>query len=164
MVASTIYLYPITVQRSITVSELGARITTGVASSSVQLAIYDSAAGEPNGAPLASSVSLSGATATTISDDVLDFNLLEKTTYWMAVNSSAAITLLHLTGANQLAAAFTIGASTLAAISPSATTAGGWRQVAQTFGTWPTLTSGATTVQAGTPRGGLVFLKISALL
>ena len=164
MVANTIYLYPFTVRRAVTVGELGARVTTAVAASSVQLAIYASAAGEPDGAPLASTVSLSGATATTISDDVTDFNLAENTTYWMAVNANAAITLQHLTGSAQLAAAFTIGAPTLANISAGTITGGGWRTVAQTFGTWPTLTAGATTVQTGAPRGGLVFLLISALL
>jgi hypothetical protein len=162
--ANNIYLYPFTVERAITVSELGARVTTGVAASSVQLAIYASAAGEPDGAPLATTVSLSSASASTISDNVTDFNLSEKTTYWMAVNASAAITLQHLTGGAQLAAAFTIGAPTLATVSSAATASGGWRSVAQTFGTWPTLTAGATTVQTGTPRGGLVFLLISALL
>ena len=162
--ANNIYLYPFTVQRSITVSELGARVTTGVAASSVQLAIYASAAGEPDGAPLASTVSLSGVTATTISDNVTDFNLSEKTVYWMAINASAAITMQHLTGAAQLAAAYVIGAPTLANISAAAANSGGWRSVAQTFGTWPTLTAGATTVQTGTPRGGIVFLLISALL
>jgi hypothetical protein len=164
MVANTIYLYPFTVQRAITVGELGARVTTGVAASSVQLAIYASAAGEPDGAPLATSVSLSSATSGLISDDVTDFNLSEKTTYWMATNSSGAITMQHLTGGAQLAAAFTIGAPTLATVSSTATGSGGWRLVSQTFGTWPTLTAGATTIQTGANRGGIVFLLISALL
>jgi hypothetical protein len=164
MNANNIYLYPFTVERAITVGELGARVTTGVAASSVQLAIYASSAGEPNGAPLASTVSLSGVTATTISDNVTDFNLAEKTTYWMAVNSNAAITMQHLTGAAQLAAAYVIGSTTLANISAGSTNSGGWRSVAQTFGTWPTLAASGTTVQTGSPRGGLVFLQISALL
>ena len=164
MVANTIYLYPFTVERSITVSELGARVTTGVAASSVQLAIYASSAGEPNGAPLAASVSLSGVTATTISDNVTDFNLSEKTTYWMASNANAAITMQHITGTATLTAAYVIGAPTLANISAGGTSSGGWRSVAQTFGTWPTLTAGGTTVQTGATRGGLVFLQISALL
>jgi hypothetical protein len=164
MVANTIYLYPFTVERSITVGELGARVTGAVASSSVQLAIYASSAGEPNGAPLASTVSLSGVTATTISDNVTDFNLAEKTTYWMATNSNAAITMQHLTGSAQLAAAYVLGSTTLANISAGSGNSGGYRSVAQTFGTWPTLAASGTTVQTGTPRGGLVFLQISALL
>jgi len=164
MVANTIYLYPFTVQRAITVGELGARVTTSVAASSVQLAIYASSAGEPNGAPLANTVSLSSATATTISDNITDFNLAEKTTYWMAVNSNAAITMQHLTGSAQLAAAYAIGSATLANISAAGTSSGGWRSVAQTFGTWPTLAASGTTVQTGAPRGCLVFLQISALL
>lgn len=162
--ANNIYLYPFTVERSITVSELGARVTTGVAASSVQLAIYASVDGEPNGAPLASTVSLSGVTATTISDNVTDFNLSEKTAYWMASNANAAITMQHLSGSAQLAAAYVIGAPTLANVSAGGTSSGGWRSVAQTFGTWPTLAASGTTVQTGTPRGGLVFLLISALL
>lgn len=164
MAANNIYLYPFTVQRSITVSELGARVNTAVAASSVQLAIYASSAGEPNGAPLASTVSLSGVTATTISDNVTDFNLSENTLYWMASNANAAITMQHLTGTAQLAAAYVIGATTLANVSSGAASSGGWRSVAQTFGTWPTLSASGTTAQTGTPRGCIVFLLISALL
>jgi len=164
MVANTIYLYPFTVQRPITVGELGARVTTGVASSSVQLAIYASVGGQPDGAPLATTVSLSGVTATTISDNITDFNLSEKTTYWMATNANATITMQHLTSTSQLAAVYIVGSPTLSNLSQGNTSIGGWRSVAQTFGTWPTLTAGGTAIQFGAPRGGMVFLQISALL
>jgi hypothetical protein len=164
MVANTIYLYPFTVQRAITVGELGARITLNLTGALVQLAIYASSAGEPDGAPLASTVSLSAGASTVISDNITDFNLSEKTTYWMATNANAAITMQHLAPAGQLAAAYAVGSTALANISAAVVNSGGWRSVAQTFGTWPTLAAGVTTVQTGNARGGLVFLQISALL
>lgn len=164
MAVNTIYLYPFRVERSITVGELGARVNNAVAASSVQLAIYASNAGEPDGAPLATTVSLSAATATVISDNVTDFNLSEKTTYWMASNANAVLVMQHVAGGGTLTAVNVIGAPTLANVSAGSTSSGGWRSVAQTFGTWPTLTAGATAVQTSTPRGALIFLLISALL
>jgi len=164
MVASVIYLYPFVLARSITVGELGARINTVAAGSSIQLAIYATVNGEPNGAPLGSTVSLSSATAGVVSDNVTDFNLTGNVTYWMATNSDGAPALQHLTGTSINNAAAVLGAPTLAQVSSGSTGSGGWRQVSQTFGTWPTLTAGATTVQTGSARGGIVYLQVAALL
>jgi len=164
MVANTIYLYPFFPQRSITVGELGARVNTASGGSSIQLAIYASLNGEPDGAPLASTVSLSAGSQGTVSDNVTDFNLTGQVVYWMAANSDGVPVLQHVTGAAVNIPAAILGAPTLAQVASGASTSGGWRSVAQTFGTWPTLAAGATTVQTGLPRGGLVYLQIAALL
>lgn len=164
MVASVIYLYPFVLARSITVGELGARVNTAVASSSIQLAIYATVNGEPNGAPLASTASISSATAGVVSDNVTDFNLTGGVTYWMATNSDGAPVLQHITGTAINIAASVLGAPTLAQVSSGVTGSGGWRSVSQTFGTWPTLTAGATTVRTGNAFGGIVYLQVAALL
>jgi hypothetical protein len=161
--SGTIYLTPFIVERSVTISDLGVRVATAVAASNFQLAIYATSAGQPNGAPLASTASLSGASAGTVSGAVTAFNLTAGTVYWMAVNSDAAHSFVYLGAANLQGAAM-IGAPTLAGISGSASVAGGWRQMTQTFGTWPTLSAGSTTLGAGNPRGAIVFMNVSAVL
>jgi hypothetical protein len=164
MVANTIYLYPFTLERSVTVGELGARVNTAAAGTSVQLAIYGTTNGEPIGAPLGNTVSLSAGTQGLVSDNVADFNLTGHVTYWMASNSDGTPALQHLSGAAVNAAAAILGAPTLAQVASAASASGGWRSVAQTFGTWPTLAAGATTVQTGAVRGGIVYLQLAALL
>lgn len=164
MVANVIYLHPFVLARSITVGELGARVNTVAAGSSIQLAIYATLDGEPNGAPLSSTASLSSATAAVVSDNVADFNLTGSVTYWMATTSDGAPVLQHVTGATINIPAAVLGAPTLAQVSSGNTASGGWRSVSQTFGTWPTLAAGGTTVQTGTARGGIVYLQVAALL
>jgi hypothetical protein len=163
MVANNIALHPFVLDRSVTIGELGARVNTAVASTSIQLAIYGSANGEPDGAPLATTASLSSATATTVSDNVADFNLTGGVTYWMAANSDGTPALQGFTGSSLNTGAI-VGAPTLAQLSTGNTAANPWRSAAATFGTWPTLTAGATTLQGAGPRGGIVYLYVTALL
>lgn len=164
MVANVIYFHPFVLARSITVGELGVRINTVAAGSSIQLAIYATLNGEPNGAPLGSSVSLSSATVGVVSDNLTDFNLTGGVTYWMATISDGTPALQHVSGTTINIPAAILGAPTLAQVSSASTSSGGWRSVSQTFGTWPTLTAGATTVQTGGARGGIVYLQVAALL
>jgi hypothetical protein len=164
MVANTIYLHPFVLARSVTVGELGARVNTVAASSSIQLAIYGTLNGEPNGAPLGATASMSSATAAVVSDNVADFNLTGEVVYWMATTSDGAPVLQHVTGTSANSPAVVLGAPTLAQVSSGSTASGGWRSVTQTFGTWPTLAPGATTVQTGTARGGIVYLQIAGLI
>jgi hypothetical protein len=163
MQANAIVLHPFVLARSVTIGELGARVNTAAASTSIQLAIYGSANGEPDGAPLSTTASLSSATATTVSDDVADFNLTGGVTYWMAVNSDGAPTLQVFAAAN-LNTASILGAPTLAQVAIAATSVSPWRRVASAFGTWPTLSAGATSVETTAPRGGIVYLNVAALL
>jgi hypothetical protein len=164
MVANTIYFYPVVLARSITVSELGARVNTVVAGSSIQLAFYGSLNGEPDDAPLGVTTSLSSATSAPVSENITDFNLSGLATYWMAVNSDGAPALQHVAVAATNTAAALLGAPTLTQVSAGNVLSGGWRSMAQTFGSWPTLASGMTTVQTGAPRGGVVYLRVAALI
>lgn len=163
--ANTIYLYPFTVQRSITVSDLGARVTT--AGTNFALAIYGSASGLPTGLPLASTGTLVGTAATVVPSTVTAFNLTAGTLYWGAFNSDAAITMMHLLGANTYFNTI-IGTATLSEIASGGSISSWVRTLTgQTFtNPWPDLTGVTTTVTttATTLRGALIFLKVSALL
>lgn len=162
---NSIVLYPFVVSRSITVSDLGARVTTAAASAQFQLAIYASSSGLPTGTPLGSTASLSGATATTVSGAVSAFNLTAGQVYWAAFNCDIAITMQHLLGANTFFGSV-VGTPNLSEISSSATISATTRTVSQTYGTWPDLTGVTTTVNSGsgTLRGALCYLKVSAFL
>ena len=163
--AGTMYFMPFILARSITVSALGVRVITAGAASNIQLAIYANVSGEPNGAPLASTGNLSSATAAEVSGSVTNFNLTGGTVYWGVVNASAAVALQHVTGGTaMLQAAALLGAPTLGAITQGNTTSGGWRIMAGTFGTWPTLATGNTTLNNQNPRGGIIYLQVAALL
>ena len=164
-VAGTIYLYPFEVRRSITVSDLGARVNTATASSNFQLAIYASASGLPTGTPLGSTTSLSGATVGVVSSTLAStFNLTAGQIYWAAYNADATIVMNTFT-ATTLYTSATVGAPNLSDI--AAGNNNGWlRTFTQAFGTWPDLTSATTNVltYSATNRTALVYLKVSALL
>jgi hypothetical protein len=165
MAADQIYLYPFALPRSLTIGELGARVNSAAAGSSVQLAIYGSLNGEPSGAPLASTGSLSAGLQGPVSSSVANFNLSAFTNYWFATQSDGAPVLQHVTGSGQNIVAAVVGAPTIAQLTNAASSSAGWRQLSSNpFGTWPTLTPGATTTQNGSARGGLVYLQIAALL
>jgi hypothetical protein len=166
MIPSTIYLFPFVLSRSITVGALGARVTTALASSNVQFAIYGTTAGEPSGAPIATTTSspgLSAGTTGVISETVTNFNLSGGVLYWMAANSDSAVALQHISGASNYSVTI-IGAPTLSQVSSAAGSSNISRQVSQTFGTWPTLATGATTVVSASLRGGIIYLQVAALL
>lgn len=161
--ADQIYLIPAMVDRSITVSELGARVATVAAGSTVQLAIYGSSNGVPTGLPLASTGDLSSATSTVISSAVISFNITAGGLYWMAVSASSISSAMVAPAGNSANSAALIGAPNLADIASSNNVFVFSRIVAATYGTWPNLTGVTTTVNAAN-RGAVVFLKISALL
>jgi hypothetical protein len=161
---NTVYLYPFEVRRSITVNELGARVTSAMASSNFQLAIYASSSGLPTGTPLASTGNLSGTTLGTVSGSVTAFNLTAGNLYWAAFNCDVGVTMQQLFAANSYPASV-IGTSSLAEVSSAVGQSAFTRIVSSTFGTWPDLTSATTTVQTGTAlRGAVTYLKVSAFL
>lgn len=164
-VASTIYLYPFVVNRSITVSDLGARVTTGAVSAQFQLAIYASSSGLPTGTPLGNTGNLPGDAATHVSGLVTPFNLSAGQLYWAAFNCSIAITMQQLVSASTYFSSV-VGSPSLQDVTSNAQSSGFIRAINQAYGTWPDLTSATTTVQQGSTgmRGACCFLKVSALL
>jgi hypothetical protein len=164
--ANAIKFIPFMLDRTITVTGLGCRISTVVASSNVQLAIYaaDVSAGTPTGNALLSTGNLSAATAATVSETSLGPVTLDvNTLYWAAINNSAAgIAVQAILGANVSPAARMIGASNLADLSSSATSMALMLELVQTFGTWPSVTGGSFTVSTQ-GRQAMAFLQIGTL-
>ena len=166
LTADQIALYPFTVRRNVTLNSLGARVTTVAAGSSIQLAIYGSDANNKvTGTALAATGSLSGATATTVSGSVTAFTLQAGLIYWMAINSNGVPVLLAPSALSMHLNSI-LGAPLLADVFGAATFSLVLRTVAQTFNTWPDLTSVTPTVVSGgtnASKGALIAMQVSAL-
>jgi hypothetical protein len=164
-VASSVVFYPFTVNRTITVSDLGARVTSP--GTNFGLAIYGSANGLPTGAALASTASLAGGVTTTVSGSIGTVTLTAGQLYWGAFNCDAAITMQHLSSGNSTFNTL-VGTDTLSQASGTSTIVSWTRTASGTYslGTWPDMTSVSTTVNSGltTLRGALIYLRISSLL
>jgi len=161
--ADRICLIPCMVKRSITVSDLGGRVATAVAASTVQLAIYASSNGLPTGLPLASTGDLSSATATNISAAVTPFNMTAGDLYWMGVSASSFNSAMVAPAVGSVSSAALIGAPNIGDFLTNNTVFAFARLFSATYGTWPDLTGQTTTISPST-RGAVVFLKVSALL
>ena len=161
MVANNIYLYPFFVWRTMTVDNLGARVTTLAAGSSVQLAIYNSTA---NGVPttlLANTVGISSGSTGPINNNVTAFTLNAGQLYWMAMNSDGTPTMMGI-GSTSNYYTTVFGSSVLADVSSGSGASIG-RTIGQTYNAWPTdLTSAGTTIDTNR-RGGLVWLRVATL-
>ena len=177
MAANIIYFYPFVLPRSVSINNLGSRVTTAVASSKLQCAIYanNPTTGQPSGAPLGVTGDLDSGTAAVLSGIVSPstFDLTGGTNYWMATWSNGAITLQHQINVNEIASIVGVASFALASSAASNST-GGWRTLAATFtstvsptpANWPTIsaTVDTTTVQTSAVKGGMVFMQIAALL
>jgi multisubunit Na+/H+ antiporter MnhE subunit len=157
--ASNIRAMPFTISKPITVSALGARVTTASASGNFQLAIYahDPAAVAPTGAALCSTASLSTTSATALSGAVTSVTL-QPGTYWMAVNQDNSTAAYQTLAAAATQAGYIAGSTTLATVSSANATATYALSVAQTYGTWPDLTSASFTEVSGATNA-LVYMK-----
>ena len=166
LTVNTIALYPFIFRRTATVDNLGARVTTVAAGSNLQLAIYGSDSNnKATGAVLAATGNLSGATATTVSGSVTAFTGEAGLIYWMAINSNGTPVML---APSALATHMSniLGGPALADALGTATNSLVLRTVAQTFGTWPDLTSVTPTVvsaNANASKGALIAMQVSAL-
>lgn len=162
LVANTIRFRPVLIEQSITVSNLTVTVTTAVAGN-IQLAIYaaDPTTKYPTGSALSSTSSSSTGATGVISTTALAANVsLTPGLYWMAENSDAGPNLVAEAGSTTSYMAL-IGSTTQ---SRALTTGPGDSlelRLAQTFGTWPNVTS-STFTEAGTP-GILYGMKISSV-
>jgi hypothetical protein len=163
LAANTIYLMPFIAPRSFSFSELGARVATAAASSNFQLAIYGSnSSGLPSGTAIASTASLSGASATALSASATG-SLTGGVLYWMACNQDSSSLIYQAVSAASLLQTFTTGASTLAIATNGNSSATFFRTISGTFGTWPDLTSATTTETGGTQRTALIYMRVGSL-
>lgn len=157
MSANTIYLAPLRILRACTIGDLGVAVTTAVAGSSLQLALYARGPdGAPAGSPIASTASISAATATSVSGNISA--TLAPGVYWIGVNQTAAITIRTISGSSYSGSI--IGANLLNDV----LTPGIGRTLSSAFGTWPDLTvtpAGLNIALAN--RTPFVAMRITAL-
>lgn len=157
--AGSIRLIPGYVKERITVGGLGVDVTTLFAGGNVQAAIYanNPATGRPTGLPLASTSSMSTAVTGVVNSTVSV--QLEPGLYWFATNSDNATSAYMANGSTSPSLSIWQGSSSLL------TTAGmlSGLTVAQTFGTWPSLTSASFSELSTSQRIPLVFFNVSSV-
>jgi len=143
--ANTIYFAPLVIYQDVTITDLAAEITTAVAASNFQLAIYamDATTKRPTGAALTSTSNMSGAATTSVGSTLASPVVLAAGLWWAAVNSDSAIGLRTVAQSQGWIASL-VGSATLGNIAKSAPGVLGYR-VAQTFGTWPTVSPAGLT-------------------
>jgi len=147
--ANQIRLHPFVLSQPVTVSDLSSRLSA-TAAGSMQIAIY--AADATTHMPttlVAASASISTAAAGPVSASVGSAVLLQPGLYWQAVNiDNAAASYQQTHNAYGPASGYLMGAGTLASLA-NAGFVSSVLTVAQTFGTWPSLTSASFTEAPG---------------
>lgn len=157
--SGSIRLFPAYIKELVTINALGVRIGTASAGN-IQAAIYanNPATGRPTGPALASTASMSTASVTSVNAAV---NLqLGPGLYWFATNSDNASSIPAMNSANTPVMAALIGSATQSTCLGSSSGIAGV-SVAQTFGTWPDLTS-ATFIEVGSGSIPIVQFKIAS--
>lgn len=144
--------------RTITISDLFARVTTVSAGGNFQLAIYaaNPSTALPTGNPIAATANISTAALGAISGDIIGADVaLTPGIYWLGVNADNSVAVLQGNSAGPMDGAL-IGSATLANMAGLILI----RFIAQTFGTWPDLTSASLTENASVP-GVAIGFKVS---
>jgi hypothetical protein len=157
-------LVPFIPKVTCTVNSLSARVTTGVASSLVQLMIYETTGNspQPTNCVGATAATLSGATATTIEGPVTPFTLTAGRIYWMVSNASTNGVVYASLVATSTSTMALIGASSAANAFVSATGTTVAYTTPITFGTTPGLAAATLTPSAGA-RSTLVGFTVASI-
>ena len=141
----SIRAYPFYLQQPVTINALGLRVTTLSAGGNVQAAIYahNSATGRPTGNALASTASMSTASAASVNSAV---NVtLPAGIYWFATNCDNATSAFAGISSGLSFISSTIGSATQSNVISASPNGISGVTVSQTFGTWPDLTSATFT-------------------
>lgn len=162
--ANSIRLLPFVLLKTITISDLQARVTTAVAASNFQLGIYGSNSdGIPAGAVLANTGNMSGAAATAVQGAISQGNVqLTPGLYWMAINADAAIAVQTALSAYVLAGAL-VGSATPANLVGGNTSVSLAWAIAATLGTWPDLTATPATETPNVGTTGILEFKVASV-
>lgn len=161
--ANTIYYVQFTIEKAITLSDLGCRIGTLSAGGNLKLAIYanNASIGRPSGTPLAETASITTASTGNVSADITGSNVtLQPGTYWAAFwcdNATAAI--LALTNASINDGVRISGTTALNDFGTGTGQCGVTFSSSETYGTWPNATSETLTPIAGGSRNYVLFGK-----
>jgi len=152
---------PFVLQHAITISDLGARITTLHAANNIQLAIYANNATtiRPTGSDLAATGNITTASTGAVSADIAGSDVtLQPGLYWMGVNSSGSTVVCQTIAAAASLSSYFIGATALGTVTSGGTSMVFNLSTPLTFGTWGDLTS-ATWTQNATNAYAVVFMK-----
>lgn len=160
--AGSIRLYPAFLKERVTINALGIRVNTLSAGGNVQAAIYatNSATGKPTGTPLVSTTSMSTAAAGNVNATVSV--QLEPGMYWWASNCDNGTAVFEsLSNGGPMMSAL-IGSTTQSSVLQSGGGLNGL-SVAQTFGTWPDLTSGSFAEVIASSTVPIIQFKIGSV-
>lgn len=161
--ANSLRLIPFVVQQSVTISDLATRVNTLSAGGNVQFAVYASNAStlRPTGNALASTASISTAATGAVTGALSgNITLTPGLQYWLASNCDNGTAVFASLGASGTYGAVMIGSSTLVNVFPAGGQCLGGLFVAQTFGTWPDLTSGSFTDGTNPPTIPIAAFKV----
>ena len=149
--ANSIRLAPFFIPKAVTISTLGARITTAAASGNIQLAIYNSST--TTGLPTtlaAHTASISTTSTGLVSAAVVEGSgsvTLAPGLYWMAINADATAggtVIMQAYNTNGIFGSDIIGSATQANVSTGTNLASCIQTVAATFDTWTADLTGTT--------------------
>jgi hypothetical protein len=163
--ANIIFYTPFVLERPITVSDLGVRITTLAAGGNVKLAIYaNSAANRPTGTPLAETASITTASAVNVSADIAGANvtLAANTLYWAAFwadGTAGGTVILQAQATANISNYSRFVGGTQDEISSAAGTGVSFVQSSEAYGAWPDAGSEALTTTSNTNRSYAIQLK-----
>lgn len=159
--ANVIRLIPFYLSQAVTVSDLGARISTLAAAGNFQLAIYAMDSNSlPTGNALAVTGNISTASATTVSADITGADVSLTAGWYYAAVCADNGTVIFQTVANTFShAGNLIGSTTIANVAPGNNLVLGF---AQTFGTWPDLT-GQTFTESASAVSAALLIKVASV-
>ena len=158
----SIRLFPGIIRHRMTIAQLGVRISTTNAGN-VQAAIYanNPATGRPTGNALASTASMSTASAATVTADASV--QVESGLYWFGTClDNATATLATISNTIGVGMSRLIGSSTASNVMTTTACLTGVN-VSGTFGTWPDLSSASFTENQGSSAYGAVQFKVGSI-
>jgi hypothetical protein len=162
----SIRLFPFFVHQKVTVSDLAIRISTLQAGQNMQAAIYANnvTTAKPTGNALSSTGNISTAGTGNISAALgANVQLTPGLLYWLATNASHAGIVAAAINPNDNVMSIAHGTSTLNNIMASSGSTMSGLSVAQTFGTWPDLTSASFTELSNAATIPIVVFKVTSV-
>lgn len=153
LAANSIRYHPFLIREKVTLSDLGARVTTAAASGNIQLAIYrmNMSTRRPTGTALTSTPSISTASATTVNSGAAlnGGNVtLEPGWYFFALNvdstAGGTVSFSYISISSNFQSGV-MGSTTQATIAGGQATGSFFLTSSQTYGTWGDVTSATFT-------------------
>ncbi|MGY3366179.1 hypothetical protein ACVWZL_003304 [Bradyrhizobium sp. GM2.4] len=159
----SIRLFPGFIKERVTLAALGVRVATTSAGGNVQAAIYanNKSTMRPTGNALASTASMSTASAASVNAAVSV--QVEPGMYWFATNCDNITAAFGCLDGNGTSMAQLVGSPTQSNNLVGTSGAIDGLSVAQTFGTWPDLTSGSFTELVGANSIPLVQFQVTSI-